>query len=418
MKRLTITVNRPTINRARIGGTVAVVIAAASIGMALVAHKGLPFRSYNYVEAAFDDVSSVRSGDDVRVAGVRIGQVHGVDYVDGEAVVEMQIPGDYPIHGDATSAIGARNALGQRFVHLDPGTSGTGSLDGRIPRDRTESAVELDQVLDELDTPTRNALQDSVTELGSGSLGRGADLNAALAAAPGLLDDLGLVASELTEEDAELIGLLGAADRLASRFEGRTDELAALLPDAATTMGALATSEGNAVGDALAAAPDTLERVEPALRALGAVLDDTGAAFDDLGPGLESLGRATPDLRGLLVEAVDPLGAVPGVSRGAVPALTALESLMTELRPLAPELREAAQVSRSPLAAIAPYSPDVANWFIRANDAIDEGDELGNWLRFIAVPGPASASLLPETCRKPYPAPGEAETDRATLEGC
>lgn len=408
---------RVTINKARIGGAIAVAVAAASIGMALVAHKGLPFRSYNYIEAAFDDVSSVRAGDDVRVAGVRIGQVHDVDYVDGEAVVEMQIPGDYPVHGDASSAIGARNALGQRFIHLDPGSSGAGDLDAMIPRDRTESAVELDQVLDELDPATRGALQDSVSELGSGSLGRGADLNAALDAAPGLLDDLGLVASELTEEDAELVGLLAAADRLASRFEGRTDELAALLPDAATTMGALATSDGTAVGDALAAAPETLERVEPALRALGAVLDDTGAAFDDLGPGLESLGRATPDLRGLLVEATDPLGDVPGVARAAVPALTALESLTTELRPLTPELRRAAQLSRSPLAAIAPYSPDVANWFIRASEAISRGDERGNWLRLIGVPGAGSASLLPE-CRNPYPAPGEAETDRATLGGC
>lgn len=406
-----------TVNRARIGGLVAVVVAAASIGMALVAHKGLPFRSYNYVEAAFDDVSSVRSGDDVRVAGVRIGQVHDVDYVDGEAVVEMQIPGDYPIHADATSAIGARNALGQRFVHLDPGTSGSGPLDAMIPRDRTESAVELDRVLDELDAPTREALQGSVTELGSGSLGRGADLNAALAAAPDLLDDLGLVASELTEEDAELIGLLSAADRLASRFQGRTDELAALLPDAATTMGALATNDGTAVGDALAAAPDTLARVEPALRALGAVLDDTGTAFDDLGPGLESLGRATPDLRGLLIEATDPLADVPGVAGKAVPALTALESLTTELRPLAPQLGDAARLSRSPLATIAPYSPDVANWFIRASDAIDEGDTQGNWLRFIAIPGPGTTSLLSD-CRNPYPAPGEAETDRSTLGGC
>lgn len=405
-----------TINRSRIIGVIAIAVSAVAVAMALVAHKGLPFRSYDYVEAAFVDVGSVRSGDDVRVGSVRVGQVDRTYYDGDQAIVVMQLPGGYDVHPDARAAVGARNALGQRFVHLDPGGE-AGELEGVIPLDRTSSAVELDDVLGELDGPTRAALQTSIQELGIGSMGGADDLSAFLGAAPKLLDDLGLVAGQLTAEDAELIGLLSTSNRLASRFEGRTDELAALIPDMATSMGAMATSEGDAVDETLAISPEALRALNPALVDLEAVLEDLSATMVEVGPSLTALGNVSPDLRRLLVEARTPLSRVPGVSAQLVPAFNSLDALIVDLAPIAPDVRRTIELGEQPLVALAPYAPDIANWYINASAAIADGDGVGNWMRFVPITGLGSTSLPVPQCRNPYPAPGESATDRASVTG-
>lgn len=403
--------------RSRYIGIATIAIAVASVSVALSAHRAIPFRSYTHVTAAFDDVVALRRGDDVRVAGVRVGQVHDVRYDDGRAIVEMQLPGGFQVHSDATASIAARNAFGQRFVQLRPGSTPAGRAD-HIPIEQTTSPVELDELLSELDEPTRDALASTVRELGGGVAGHGVDLNTALAAAPGFLEDLGLVAAELTEDETELVALLSAADALTGRFERRTDELAALVPDAAATLAALATDEGRSLGDALTAAPGTLRELQPALDRLGGVLADTRAAVDEASPGLRSLGEVSGDLRSLLMESVPTLGSVPAVARDAVPAIDSLDATMVDLRPLAPDVRRAFQLARSPVVTLAPYSPDIGAWFERARAATSHGDGTGNWLRLVAVLGPNTAAPSIPACRNPYPAPGESIYDRQAILEC
>lgn len=404
--------------RARVAGLLAVALSAAGVGVALVAHRALPFRSYTYVTAAFDDVGALRRGDDVRVAGVRVGQVHDVRYEDGHALAELQLPGGYEVFADAGASIGARNAFGQRLVQLRPGTPGRGALRGPIPARRTASPVELDQLLSEFDAPTRAALTSTLRELGRGALGHGEDLNDALAAAPQFLDDLGLVAGELTEDDSELVALLAAADTLTGRFEGRTRELAALVPEARDTLAALAADDGRPLERALAAAPATLSELQPALDRLDTTLDDTRVAVEQLSPSLQSLGEVSGDLRSLLVESVPTLHKVPGVARDALPAIDALDAVADDLRPLAPDVRRAFELARSPVVTLAPYAPDVSAWFERARAATGHGDANGNWLRLVAVFGPGTAAPPLPVCRNPYPVPGESVYDRQTLLGC
>lgn len=407
---------RPS-RRVRYVGIATIAVAAVGVVVALSAHRAIPFRSYTYVTAAFDDVVALRRGDDVRVAGVRVGQVHDVRYEDEQAIVEMQLPGSYEVHADATASIAARNAFGQRFVQLRPGSPSAGRA-GHIPIDRTTSPVELDELLSELDEPTRDALASTIRELGGGVAGHGVDLNDTLAAAPEFLDDLGLLAGELTEDDAELVALLSAADTLAGRFEGRTDDLAALVPDAADTLAALAADEGRPVGDALATAPGMLRELRPAIDRLGAAAADTRVAVEEASPGLRALGDVSGDLRSLLMESVPTLGSVPGVAGDALPAIDALDATMVDLRPLAPDVRRALQLARSPVVTLAPYSPDIGAWFDRARAATGHGDGTGNWLRLVPVFGPGTAVPPVPPCRNPYPAPGESIYDRQVILDC
>ncbi|HVW33431.1 MAG TPA: MlaD family protein, partial [Acidimicrobiia bacterium] len=241
-------------------GAVLVALFVAALGVAFVANTGLPGRHYTYATAAFAEVpAGLRPGSDVRVDGVRIGQVHKVSYRDGEARLTFQLPGGTVVHRDATAQIRNRSALGQKYVDIDLGTAAAGPLGSAvIDQKHTVSLVELDQVLDALDTPTRAALASAVRELGGGVGGHGQDLNDLIASSPDLLADLGTTASALSDPRTQLVAFLQAAERLGDRFTGRQADLEALVGHLGDTLAAVAADGGRPLQRSLEEAPGTL----------------------------------------------------------------------------------------------------------------------------------------------------------------
>ena len=75
--------------------------------------------------AAFTDLSGLKKGDDVRVAGVKVGKVTGISLTHGYVKVSFKIKG---VHlGDQTTAsIRVKTLLGTKYLSLDP--QGTGKL--------------------------------------------------------------------------------------------------------------------------------------------------------------------------------------------------------------------------------------------------------------------------------------------------
>jgi phospholipid/cholesterol/gamma-HCH transport system substrate-binding protein len=97
-------------------------------------------------KAQFTDVTGVLSGDDVRIAGVRVGQVTGIRVV-GDTTAELTFritePATLPKSVHAT--IRYRNLIGQRYVALTEGPGGAGTLPahGTIPLAQTTPALDL-----------------------------------------------------------------------------------------------------------------------------------------------------------------------------------------------------------------------------------------------------------------------------------
>jgi phospholipid/cholesterol/gamma-HCH transport system substrate-binding protein len=400
-------------------GAVVFSVLFGALVFAFVSHRGIPGRHYTYVTAAFEELpASLRQGNDVRVSGVRVGQVDGVGYEGGEARVRMQLPGGFAVHRDATARVRSRSSLGQKFMEIDPGTPGSAPLgDALISRDRTRSLVELDQVLDALDPVTRAALASTVQALGAGAGGRGQDLNDLLAAAPDLLADLGTTAGALSAEQARLVAFLAASERLAGRFTGREGELEALTDQLGTTLAALATDGGRPLRESLERLPSTLEAARPALDDLAAAASDLRAGVSDFAPAAKALGRATPDLRAALRESTPVLGRSVPVSDQTVPAFAALTGTLTDARPLAPALRRTAGVAAPFLEVLAPYGPELNLLFAHARDALSEGDANGRYLRILSILAGAEGYTgtvpadNPAVNRDPYPAPGQAASD-------
>jgi phospholipid/cholesterol/gamma-HCH transport system substrate-binding protein len=100
--------------------------------------------------AMFTDATGLQKGDDVRIAGVRVGKVTGID-VDtrsgrAEAKVRLEVLRSSPLTAGTNAVIHYRNLIGQRFVALTQGTGDAGALrsGATIPDTRTQPALDLD----------------------------------------------------------------------------------------------------------------------------------------------------------------------------------------------------------------------------------------------------------------------------------
>ena len=389
-------------------GLVVIALSAAAIGFAFVSHKGLPGRDYTYATIAFEEVPpGLRPGSDVRVRGQRIGQVHGVSFDDGPRV-KVQLPGGFGLFRDATARIRSRSLLGQKYVQIEPGTPAAGELGDRVlGPDRTTTVVDIVDLVDTFDDATRRALHTALLEVGTGAAGRGPDLNDLIAASPDLLADLNLTGGALTAEETRLAAFLATAERLSGRFNGREQQLEALIRQMGDTLLAVATDDARPLADTVRKLPSTLDALTPALSDLGAAAAALAPAVGDLGPSAAALGAVTPDLRAALRESVPVLGKVPRVSEMATPALSALTTTFDDARPLAPALGKTFDAAAAQLEVLAPYAPELDLLLDGLRDAFAQGDENGKWLRVASI----FTAINQAGNRNPYPAPGEAATD-------
>lgn len=168
----------PAPPRSHTGDRTALIVAAVvAVGIVAAAWfafaKGLPFGSHSEITAVFARVNQLEKGDEVRVAGLRVGKVQRVGRgPDGMSLVTLRLDDDsLVIHRDATLRIEPRLVLeGNDQVVMtlgSPSAPRLGSGD-RIPAGQTSSAVQLDQVLGVLTRPTREALKSTVRNLARG----------------------------------------------------------------------------------------------------------------------------------------------------------------------------------------------------------------------------------------------------------
>ncbi|MEO3779397.1 MCE family protein [Micromonospora sp. B11E3] len=96
--------------------------------------------------ARFTDVTGLLAGDDVRIAGVRVGRVSGIRVVeDTVAEVAFTVERDIPLATSVRAKIRYRNLVGQRYVALSEGAGDGRPLrpDGLIPLAQTSPALDL-----------------------------------------------------------------------------------------------------------------------------------------------------------------------------------------------------------------------------------------------------------------------------------
>ncbi|MDT7657361.1 MAG: phospholipid/cholesterol/gamma-HCH transport system substrate-binding protein [Pseudonocardiales bacterium] len=425
--------------RAVVLGAGVLIFFFALVTLSLISQQGLPFAPRTTVKAAFEDVGSLRTGDDVRIANIRVGYVQQVDLVDATnapngqsklAVAILRLDGERPVYKNAqaiTASVGARSALGQKFVELNPGDPSAGLLpaDAVVPAVHTVGAQEISDVLSVLDEPTRQAIGSFVRNVGGGLAGHGRDFNLAAAAFPDVLPDLGTVSDAFSNNGGrDTASLLRSTNELSVSFIGRQEQIGQLLGKLDKTFAGFNADNGAPLAQTLQTAPDSLRQTRAALQSLDGPLANTAVAAKDLQPGGDALGRATPDFRGFLVDSRSPLDKVPGVSDDARGPIDDLKGTFEDAQPLAPMLTDAFGRGGALAQIISPFSPEASLFFTNATDALKVGNDnyhalrvdtgVGHEQAFDAISAPIRDPLQ---SRDPYPAPGEAAKQSQGLPG-
>jgi phospholipid/cholesterol/gamma-HCH transport system substrate-binding protein len=122
------------------------VVTALATGLLAVVIGNLSFGSSHTYRAEFVDATGLNKGDDVRIAGVKVGTVKGISIVHrNRAMVTFGVRSSTALTRSTHADIRYRNLVGQRYVALSDQIGSTGVLEpgSTIPVSHTSPALDL-----------------------------------------------------------------------------------------------------------------------------------------------------------------------------------------------------------------------------------------------------------------------------------
>ena len=190
--------------------------------------------------AVFTDVLGLRSGDDVRMAGVRVGKVEKIELDDdNNAKVSFIVQADQAVYTDTKALVRYQNLIGQRYVALAPGKEGSSEQlrsGSTIPLTNTEPSFDVSALLNGFQ-PMFQALEPAQVNAMSESLiqalqGDGVSLSAFIVQAAQL-------ATDFQRRDAILSDVITNLSGVMSGLAKRGDELETLITQTRALIGGL-----------------------------------------------------------------------------------------------------------------------------------------------------------------------------------
>jgi ABC-type transporter Mla subunit MlaD len=390
-----------------------VAIAALMFYVGYEAPNNVPGRSYYTLYALMHDANNLEDHFEVRIGGELAGQVLQTQVVNHEAKIEMQLAAQYkPLLSDSRIEIRLRSAVGIRFVDLIPGRHGTPLPSGAtLAASQTSTPVNLDQVLDTFNGPTRQGTQDFVGQLGEGLAGQGENVSQTIHQAPGVLSQLGSVSAAVNARPQAMRSLITGSQGAAAAIDPVRNSLAnGFSPENQALQPFIVQRAG--VDSTLDQAPPTLTTLHgdlPAVRGLVAQVQGLAqAAIPTLGAAPAALNQTSA----LLVAARPGLRSANQtllLARRAVsPTLTFLQTA----QPVLPEINSAISSLEPTVANVAPRSCGISTAMTGWSEMMKWGTSYNNFIRFtIDETGPIAGSSIAAPLTSQYPGPCTAAGD-------
>ncbi len=298
--------------RNRVSPFAAGMIALVFLGLLVYAafvHK-YPWTNPYELKAVFSNANNLAANSPVRVAGVTVGKVTGIESKEGSSasVVKMALTDEaLPIHTDATAKIRPRIFLeGNFFVDLKPGSAEGKEVPsgGQIPVSQTASPVQIDQVLSVLQGSARRNAQVLIQGYGNAIGGKpkprealtddpstrgqtaGQSLNDSLNTAVPALKNVSIVNQAfLGTAPHDLSRLIRSSGAVAGELAKHEEALKDLITNFNTTMAAFA-SQSTALGASIHILPDVLANADRAFASLNSAFPPLRQFSVDILPGV------------------------------------------------------------------------------------------------------------------------------------
>lgn len=228
--------------------------------------------------AVFTDVYGLREGDDVRMAGVRVGRVEKVE-LDGKlASVSFIVQSDQKLYSNTVASVTYQNIIGQRYLGLSLGASeGAPGQERILPRgsvigvERTEPSFDVGALLNGF-KPLMSLLNPKqADDLTKGVL---QSLQGDQASITALVDQSSTLTATLAGRDEVLGDLITSLNRLTGTIAGQNDQL-----DHALTQARTAVADLDARRPALQSSVGSLAQVT---RQLSRIADEVFPSFQEM----------------------------------------------------------------------------------------------------------------------------------------
>jgi phospholipid/cholesterol/gamma-HCH transport system substrate-binding protein len=312
-------------------GTAAILLAAVIGWVSYHALEGLPFQPVYRVSAAIPDADRLIPTADVRIGGVRVGDVTSVTAERGTggrpyALIGLALSpsiGRLPV--DTTARAASVSPLGATFVQLRLG-AGPNRIapGGTLPLSNSTATVSVTDLYQIFNHGSARSFQSAIGSLGAGVEGRGPAVNTTISSTNDLLPELKTVASDLASPTAHLSGFISGFASAASALAPTGQQLAQLLSGGASTFNALVraqpfyTATLDAAPTAESATTVAFVRVDPGLNAIGRLMTA-------LEPAATGLPRSLATLNAMLRQGISPLRQLPTLTDPLRTTLAVLE---------------------------------------------------------------------------------------------
>jgi phospholipid/cholesterol/gamma-HCH transport system substrate-binding protein len=329
----------------------------------------VPLRAESYrFTADFGEAITLQKEADARIGGVSVGKVKDVSLAKhgNAASVTIELDPQYaPISSDARAILRQKTLLGETYVELTAGTKNSaegaavinttstaptaavGQTDtlvgphatnpipegGHLPDSQVQDQVQIDEIFNALDAPTREAFRVWQQNLAIGAAGRGQDLSDAFGNLGPFAQDASNVLRILNDQSASLSQLVSSTGTVFNALSQKDAQLQELIRGNNQTFGALAARD-KALSEAIRIFPTfnteakkTLDRLKTFSKNAQPLARDLKPVARNLSPALADLRTLTPPLKSLFVN----LGPLTDAETTGLPAL---RSTLHELKPV------------------------------------------------------------------------------------
>ena len=395
---------------------VATVIVLLSVAAAAMLTAGAGDGGSYKIRAIFDNAGFVISGEDVKVAGVKVGKIDSLDVTnDFKAVVvlDIQDPGYQDFRSDASCQVRPQSLIGEKFVECVPTQKraadapappalkkidkGKGKGQYLLPVQNTSKAVDLDLINDVMRLPYRQRLSLIVSELGTGLAGRGSELNQVIRRADPALKEVDKVLALLSSQNRVLADLARDSDTTLAPLARERKHVSSFITHSSKV--ARATAErSTALGDDIERLPTFLRELRPTMRRIGGLSDEMTPVLANLHAVAPDVNRVISQLGPFSQAGIPALKTLGEAGKVGIPAMRDARPVVADLRRLGKVAKPVGKTARQVLESFKKGRgiQRLLDYVFYQVAAVNGYDSFGHYLR---------ARLILNTCSRYYTAP-------------
>jgi len=374
-------------------GLVLAALVAAVVAVVVVLLRHGDRTEYHVI---FQNAGQLVKGDEVQVGGRAIGTVDDIELTDdNQARVTILVDDEYAPLREGTTALIRQTSLSgvaNRYVTLTMAPDNAPALPegATIGAEDTTTPVDLDQLFDTLDEPTRAALQEVIQGTATQYAGKGEQANEAAEYFNPALSTTRRLVQEVARDQRTLSDFLANGASVTQALAQRSDDLTDLVTHANAAAAAIA-REREALSEDLRLLPQVLRRANTTFVNLRATLDDLDVLVEASKPATKDLEPFFRALRPLVRDARPTIADLRALVNRA-----GADNDLTDLLRRAPSVDRRARSSfRSQTAAlrdstpilefIRPYAPDLVGFLRDFGQGAANYDANGHYARIMPM---------------------------------